>query len=349
MTSTSWQGDLKMLSRNSGCRWMEFTWNGMASVIMENEVLRLEILVDKGTDIVEFLYKPMDVDFMWRSPIPAYKPSFFIPTVQGKTGNFLDYYPGGWQEIFPNGGSICEYKNTVLGIHGEVALLPWKFKIIEDSKDKISIMFHTPTYRTPFLLEKTITLEKNNPVVTFNEKITNCGNEEMDFIWGHHPAFGKPFISPDSIIKIKKARMKVALGDSKSFSAIKQQDAIWPFAEGKDEGKVDLSVCPAETDKTSDLIFLSELEEGRYEIINNKLKLGFYMEFPLSVFKYIWFWRVAKGSFHYPWYGRTYNIALEPFSSLPVLSDAVKRGDQLKIDAGKSLHAEIKAGVTESR
>jgi len=326
---------------------MEFTWNGLTSVIMENDLIRMEILVDKGTDIVEFLYKPKDLDFMWRSPIPFYKPSSFVVTAQGKAGNFLDYYPGGWQEIFPNAGSGCEYKNAVLGVHGEVSLIPWKFRVIEDWEDKIALMFSTETYRTPFSIEKTITLEKNSPVVTIDEKITNLGEEEMDFIWGHHPAFGKPFISPDSIIKIKKATMRIARGDSKSISVLKQKTTEWPMAEGNDGKEFDMRICPSEKDKVSDMIFLSELQEGRYDILNTKSKVGFFMEFPLSVFKYIWFWRVARGSYNYPWYGRTYNIALEPFSSLPLLSEAVKRKDQLKLDAGECLRATIKAGVTE--
>lgn len=335
-----------MLSRNNGCRFMEFVWNGYKAVIMENELIRLEILVDKGTDIVEFLYKPKDIDFMWRSPIPLYNPSFVV-TSQAKSGNFIDYYPGGWQEIFPNGGRACEYKNAPMGMHGEVTLIPWKFTVCEDSVNKISILFYTETYRTPFKLFKKITLEKGSPFIEIEEEVVNNGAEEMDFMWGHHPAFGKPFISPDSIIKIKGANLKVSAGDGKSKSNLKQGITKWPFAEGKNGEKIDMSVCPSEEDKTSDMLFLSELEEGRYEIFNTKLNISFFMEFPLNVFKYLWFWRIARGSFNWPWYGRTFNIALEPFSSIPILSEAIKENDQLKLDAGKSLKATIKTGVVE--
>ncbi|MCX8081788.1 MAG: DUF4432 family protein [bacterium] len=337
-----------MLSANSGCRWMECLWNGITTVIMENDLIRLEILADKGTDIVEFLYKPLDIDFMWRSPIPLYKPYLFITTAEGKVGNFLDWYPGGWQEIFPNGGGICEYKGAVLGLHGEVALLPWRYDIVDDSREKLSIKFYTQTYRTPFLIEKTISIEKNNPFVCFDEKITNKSGEEMDFIWGHHPAFGKPFLSPDCIIRIKKAKVFVGKGDGRSFTNLKQTEGIWPMVEGINGKKVDISICPDEKDNVSEVMFLSELSEGKYEIFNTKLKIGFQFEFPLDVFRYIWFWRIGGGSFEYPWYGRNYNIALEPFSSLPNLADAVKRGDSLKLSAGASLKASIKTGVITS-
>ncbi len=36
--------------------------------MLENEKLRVTILVDKGTVVVELLYKPMDVDFSGNSP-----------------------------------------------------------------------------------------------------------------------------------------------------------------------------------------------------------------------------------------------------------------------------------------
>lgn len=336
-----------MLSVNSGCRWMEFIWNGINALILENNLLRLEILVDKGTDIVEFLHKPSDIDFMWRSPIPVYKPYSLVTTAQGKLGNFMDYYPGGWQEIFPNGGGNCEYKGAILGLHGEVALMPWKYSIKESTANKLSVKFHTETYRTPFAIEKTISMEKDSSIVAIDEKVTNKSGEEMDFIWGHHPAFGKPFLSPDCVIKINSAKIAVGRGDGVSYTNLKHTTGTWPLVEGADgQGLVDISVCPGEKDNVSEVIFLSELEEGKYEIFNNKFRIGFKMEFPAEIFRYIWFWRIGGGSYNYPWYGRNYNIALEPFSSLPNLAEAVKRGDQLKLGPGETLEASIKAGVT---
>jgi galactose mutarotase-like enzyme len=336
-----------MLSTNNGCRWMEFLWNGITTLVMENDIIRLEILVDKGTDIVEFLYKPADIDFMWRSPMPVYKPFSFVTTMQGELGNFLDYYPGGWQEVFPNGGVPCKYKGASLGLHGEVALQPWKYSIIEDTVNRLSIRFSTRTYRTSFFLEKTISIKSNSPEVIIDEKITNWAGEDMDFIWGHHPAIGKPFLSSDCIIRIKGAKVAVGQGDGKSFTNLKQTTGIWPLVEGlNSREKVDISICPSENDRVSEVMFLSDLEEGQYEIFNEKLGLGFKLEFPSDIFRYIWFWRVAKGSFNYPWYGRTYNIALEPFSSLPNLTEAVKRGSCLTLKPGENLLATLKASVT---
>jgi hypothetical protein len=36
-----------------------------------------------------------------------------------------------------------------------------------------------------------------------------------------------------------------------------------------------------------------------------------------QIFPYLWFWQELRGSFGYPWYGNSYVMAIEPFSSIP--------------------------------
>jgi len=89
-------------NRNYGCRVSdEYTFRGLRLVVLENEKLRVTVLVDKGTDIYEFL-KPLDVDFLWHSPTVLHQPGLFVPSSPPGKGAFLDYYEGGWQEMLPN-------------------------------------------------------------------------------------------------------------------------------------------------------------------------------------------------------------------------------------------------------
>ena len=90
--------------RNWGARVTEFEYRGYPMVAMENRFLRIVIAAGKGTDIVEFLYKPLDVDFMWRSYAGLRASRNFIPTIANPGGSFIDFYAGGWQELFPNAG-----------------------------------------------------------------------------------------------------------------------------------------------------------------------------------------------------------------------------------------------------
>jgi len=110
---------LYTLERNFGCRLYEFIYKGLKTVFIENGKIRVGVIVDRGTDIFEFLYKSKDVDFMWRS-FKGIKGSNFCPGSSLEEGNILDFYHGGWQELFPNAGDAGKYKGAYLPFHGEL-------------------------------------------------------------------------------------------------------------------------------------------------------------------------------------------------------------------------------------
>ena len=57
------------LERNYGCRVSDaWTFRGLKTAVIENELLRVVVLIDKGADIYQFVHKPTDTDFLWRSP-----------------------------------------------------------------------------------------------------------------------------------------------------------------------------------------------------------------------------------------------------------------------------------------
>ena len=49
------------LQRNWGARVREYAQDGMPLVVLENELLRLAFLAGKGADLVEWLFKPLDL------------------------------------------------------------------------------------------------------------------------------------------------------------------------------------------------------------------------------------------------------------------------------------------------
>src|SRR5262245_18052442 len=179
--------------RNFGCRIMEVVYRGLRVLTLENQLIRVSILADKGADIFEFLHKPTDTDFMWRSPLGIRNPATFVPTIPRSEGQFLDYYEGGWQEALPTGGDPAEYGGTQFGPHGEVCLIPWEYTLVEDEPARVQVRFRVCTYLTPLFLEKVLTLESNNASLAFSERLVNEGAVPIDIMWGHHPAFGPPF------------------------------------------------------------------------------------------------------------------------------------------------------------
>jgi len=75
--------------RNWGARITEFIYHGYAMVALDNRFLRIVVAAGKGTDIVEFLYKPLDVDFMWRSYAGLRASCNFNPTIANPNGASL--------------------------------------------------------------------------------------------------------------------------------------------------------------------------------------------------------------------------------------------------------------------
>ena len=84
--------------RNHACRISdEFTYRGLRMLVMENEIVRVSILLDKGADIIEFRHKPSDTDFMLQTPLGVRLMVNNFDMVASPVGPFPDYYEGGWQ------------------------------------------------------------------------------------------------------------------------------------------------------------------------------------------------------------------------------------------------------------
>jgi len=335
-------------NRNNKCRITEYTHKGIRSLKLENELIAVTILLDKGADIYEVIHKKTDTDFMWKSPGGLRDPSKYISTGQDPIGNFLDYYEGGWQECLPGGGPFS-HMGADIGLHGEASLMQWSFQVVRDCPEEISVVLTCRTIRFPFRIEKTITLKSGSMIISFEEELTNAGDVEIEFMWGHHPAIGKPFLNKNCRIDVPA---KEFLANGRAFSPGRNIEpntkGTWPFADLADGEKLDLTIVPDEYDNTGDLMFLSGLEEGWFALTDEERQLGIGMSWDEKVFPYIWYWMVAGGVKDYPWYGATYNIALEPWSSIPsVFSEAQKQGTTLTLGGGKSITTAYKMVIYE--
>lgn len=335
--------------RNFGCRLNdELVYRGLRTLVMENELIRVSILLDQGTDIFEFLYKPTDTDFMWRSPAGVRKQGSFAPSSYLSGGTFMDHYEGGWQELVPQGGGKCQYKGAELGQHGEVFGLPWKHQILEDSPECISVKLWVRTIRTPFLLEKTLTMRRGRPVLEIEESLTNEGRVEMDLMWGHHPAFGPPFL--DETCRVYCAAETVYAdaneGDPARFKP--GSEFPWPVGPGVSGQDVDVSLITPPEAGVSDMLFLKNLREGWYAVTNHGRNVGFGMAFDMDVFRYIWYWLSLGGTMQAPGWGREYVMALEPFSSYPgTLTEVIKWGNQMVMQPGEVRRTWLRAVAYE--
>jgi hypothetical protein len=131
------------------CRINEVEIDGMRALYLENDLLKIGILVDRGSDIFEFRYKPKDIDFLLRLSKGIRNPQLHFSQIRNTKSQFEDYYYGGWQVCLPNSPAF-NYRGAELGQHGEVSLIPWEVRIIEESAERISIHCSAQPLRIPY-------------------------------------------------------------------------------------------------------------------------------------------------------------------------------------------------------
>lgn len=338
-------------TRNYGCRQHEITLKGYRALVMENEKLRATILLDKGSDLYELLYKPADIDFMWRSPLELDGRNRNPVTRPLDSGSVLDNYEGGWQELLPSIATPTNYKGMGLGFHGEVLFLPWDCRVVEDTPLCVRVDLSVRMRRAPLFVKKTITLRSRSSVLEFEETVTNTADEEFKFIWGHHPAVGTPFLDENCVIDLPEGAIgqmyPVDFSGNSPFEP--GLEYAWPLAKDRNGVTVDVSRVMSPQKKIAFNTFVKNLKEGWYGITNLKSGIGFGLQWDAAVFKYLCLWLVYRGFHDFPFYGRTYNIALEPYSAIPDnLDEAIKLGRALHLEPGEQIHTRFSAIIYES-
>ncbi len=327
-----------MAERNWGCRISaDHEYKGLRTVVLQNDLIRVTVLADKGSDIVEFLHKPSDTDFMWWTPGGLQRMDKYKPGRPHSDGAFRDYYEGGWQDIFPSGGVANTHQGVDYGLHGESGLQPWSVKILKDGADEVAVELGVETFRSPFKVRKVLTLKRGVGALFIEESMTNLGETKLDAMWGHHPVFGAPFLSPDCRVDLAGATAEYHEKFSDMPRFADGAEGPWPRIKAKDGKIIDISRFPDPSQRSADMFYLKDLKANWYALTNTKSKVGFGMCWDLKTFPYLWFWQVYKGSMGPPSWGRNYNCALEPFSSIPSgLANAVARGTQLVFKPGQT-------------
>ena len=301
-------------------------------VEMQNDLLKLSILAGRGADLVEIIYKPKDFNLAWQSNTgwPVVKTPVDHPA---DVESFLDGYPGGWQSVFPNGGAPSEFNGIAFGQHDEVATLAWSYEVLVDDENELSIKFLTNTRKLKFTYEKTFTLQKGIASVFISERISNLTKETFKTMWGNHISFGEPFIDEFSTIDIGlEARV---IPHEEAISSVgrrvnSNEEFAWPKAIGEDGTPIDFSKIPPRKTK-SEILYLHNLKDSKYSVISPTIGLTVQVTWDGKNFPYLWFWQEFGGANEYPWFGKHFNIGLEPFSSYPTngLAQAVENGSAL--------------------
>ncbi|MFG3441496.1 DUF4432 family protein [Nonomuraea sp. NPDC047897] len=322
------------MSRNWAARLRPVVLDGLRAVVLENERLRVTVVPGKGGDVVEFLDKRSDTDFVWLSPQGLRDPAGHLRGAGDDVALFTDDYEGGWQECFPNGGAPSEYRGARLAQHGEVAGLPWAAEVVADREDEVAVRLSVRTRRMPYLLEKTFRLRSGTAVLEVEGRATNESDVPLHAMWGQHLVYGRPFLRPGARIRLPEG-LTVVPHDGAITPPERRVLAggpwRWPVVPAHGGGEVDLSVVP-EPGTPSDIVYLTGFAaEGWYEVTGDGP--GLRVEWDATVMPWLWMWQELGASTGHPWWGRAWTVGLEPFAGMPTngLAEAVANGTALTL------------------
>jgi hypothetical protein len=334
--------------RTTGCRISDaWTYRGLKTVVLENEIVRITVLADKGADIYSFVHKPTDTDFMWKTPWGVRDPSKSVPPTGDPSSIWLDFYEGGWQTVVPHGGYSDQIYGADFGIHGDVNLIPWDTVVVEDTPQLVSVRFSAKSVRMPMKVTKILTLVSGSPTLKVEESVTNEGEEDLDVVWLEHIAIGAPVLSDKSRLFVPESKLR-SHPESIDTNSKLEPDFIgdWPNMNAKDGSVLDFSRIPTKEDRSLDMAYMTEMSEGWYALLNEETNIGWAVSYPVETFKYLWYWRNFGGGYGYPWYGRCYNAGLEPCTSFGNggIKQAQENGSALNIKSGATVSVTITAG-----
>jgi galactose mutarotase-like enzyme len=328
----------------------DWNYKGMRTLILENEFLRIVFLLDKGSDMIELRYKPLDIDLMWHSPQGHVNPKEYVASIVTQESSFNDLYGGGWQDALPViGNGPQEAHGAKYGTHGETPVIPWSCKIDEEAGSAASAIMSVKGVRYPFQLEKKVQISKDESRLTIRETLTNTAPQDLEFFWLQHPSFGAPFLAPGDQIALPVG------SEIENFVEINPNGRVgdgkfrWPKAMGKqlETNEIDLSLVPPKDLVAEETNFV-RVKEGWYSLTNPKIGLQFRLDWDSKIFPWLWFWQNYNLP-NYPYYGEAWNIALEPATSLPA-NLARQRGEEgLKISGKSSITTELTASIDRSK
>lgn len=304
----------------------EWSYRGIKTVILENELIRASILIDYGAKIHEFIYKSSNRDFMYHNPRTECRPPVFGVNVD-------NWWTGGMDEAIPT-GHPCTFKGEEYPFLGEAWPLSWYYEILERDDEKVCIHLWRPLIISPLLVERWVSLKRSESMLHLQHKITNIGNSNFEFIWGLHPGFS---INPDCRIDLPAEEMFI--DESLPNDRLGKRGTIykWPYAADREGKQVDMRQVLPKTAGTCDFHYATVLQDGWLAMTDVKKREGVGLVFPKEIFGTAWLWLVYGG-----WRG-LYTAAVEAWTGYPAkLSEAFEIGKYSQLMPGEKIECETK-------
>ncbi len=322
---------------------LDWTFKGMRTLILENGKMKVSILLDKGSDIFQVVYKPLDLDVMWHSPKGYRNPLTRVQTITDQAETFTDNYGGGWNDVFPNYGFASFNRGTKFGLHGESALLPWNCTAVNKVNEGVEAKLDFDCLRYPIHAEKTYRMDAEKPLLTISEELSNVGEQPVELSWAQHIAFGEPFVDPKLEIEIPGIKARSHDYAMAHERIQRNVEFTWPNAPALNgKGMIDLSKIPSRDERIQEDFPITEMRSPEYSLYNPALDMGVGVRWKREAFPYLWYW-LNWGILNYPLFGRGRTLALEPTTTTSTggIEDQIAEGTAVVLQPQEKIRGEI--------
>jgi len=305
--------------------------NGCRIVALENDRIRLEVMPELGGKIYRWIHKAEDRDYLWQNP--AVRPEI-LPDGTG----YDDHFCGGWDENFPSDSPEL-HDGMQYPDHGEYWTQPFAWDVVQDV-DSLTLYLWAEGTVTPTRMERWITITAGSTVVRQRYRLTHLGGRAFDFIWKFHPALR---VGASHELIVSAGRSRVA---SPGMGRLAEDpiEFTWPLAPGRDGRPVDLSRIPAGDVPNSEMVYVTELRDGWFALVDHASRSGFGMAFDRSLFNTLWLFQSFGG-----WHGVRV-VVPEPATGYPyMLAEAAKSGRISRLESGQVIETETATVIFTDR
>jgi len=272
---------------------------GLNGLILENDRLRTVLMPGYGARILSIIYKPTETEFVWHNPrIPVMKPTY-KPEFEDVSGLF---------DCVPT-CEACTYKKWDLPMFGEVASEPWRVVKTQKKPRSITVKLQRKCEVYPLMVNKALTITKNESVLELNYKLENLSDEQLDFHYSGHNTLN---INPSYRIVLPHEVTKVKRGMAITDRVGNLGDEIpWPITTDRQGKTIDLSKVGQPCEGTGENLYTPKLKESWAVAFNESRKEAIGFSFQAEVLPYILVW-ITRGG-----YQGYYHMALEPSTGRP--------------------------------
>jgi hypothetical protein len=306
----------------------EWSYNGIGTVILENELLRVVVMPGLGAKIWQLTYLPANRELLWRNPRITPRPLPFHST-------YDDVFFGGWDELFPN-DLAEELGGERMPDHGEIWTLPWQSAFERRTAAEATLHLWVDTPISACRVEKWLTLRAGEAKLRFRHRITNTGQHEQPFLWKLHPALA---VDEHSRIDMGATEMYVEdFGPPRNGRT--GVHYRWPQLTDDQGREHDMRRCLPNTARVNEFQYATGMEAGWCALTHTRERLGFGLAWDRALLPSCWIFASYGG-----W--RNLQVAiLEPCSGYPLsVAAGVANGTHQVLAAGTTLECDITATI----